>query len=67
MLPVPVKVDAEVAAEKFKQDLDWLGNDRAVQLGVRLVEQQLMYAVVKMTGVRASGIEDDYYVRLGAE
>jgi hypothetical protein len=67
LLPVPVKVDAEVAAEKFRQDLDWLSSDRAVQLGLRLVEQQLMYAVVKMKGVRADSVADDYYVRLGAE
>jgi len=62
-----VKVDDEVAAEKFKQDLDWLNTQRAEQLGLRLVKQDRMYAVISIPGVRANGEKDDYYVRLGAD
>ena len=67
MLPAPVNVDAEVAAEKFKGDLDWLGGDRARQLGLRLVKQEPMSAIIRIPGIRADASEDDYYVRLGAE
>lgn len=67
MLPFPVKVDEEVAAEKFKQDLEWLCGDRATQLGLRLIKRERIYAVVRIPGVRADRQEDDYYVRLGAE
>ena len=67
MLPSPVKVDEEIAAEKFKRDLDWLGGDRAKQLGLKLAKQERMYAVVGIPGVRASAQQDDYYVRLGAD
>ena len=67
MLPAPVKVDEEAAAEKFKRDLEWLGGDRAQQLGLRLVKQERLYAVIRIPGVRADGQQDDYYVRLGAE
>jgi hypothetical protein len=67
VLPCPVKVDGEVAAEKFKHDLEWLDGDRAQQLGLRSVKRERMYAVVRIPGVRANGQQDDYYVRLGAE
>ena len=67
MLPVPVKVDAEVAAEKFKRDLEWLRGGRAQRLRLRLVTQQRMHAVVRVPGVHVDSREDDYYVRLGAE
>lgn len=67
MLSIPVKVDEEVAAEKFNRDLDWLSGDRARQLGLQLVKQERMYAVIRIPGVHANGQEDDYYVRLGAE
>jgi hypothetical protein len=67
VLPFPVKVDEEVAAEKFKRDLEWLGGDRAQQLGLKLAKQEHMYAVIGIPGVRASAQQDDYYVRLGAD
>ena len=67
MLPVPVKVDEDVAAEKFKEDLRWLGTQRAAQLGLRLVKQDRMSAIIRILGVRANDEEDDYYVRLGAD
>lgn len=67
MLPFPVKVDQEVAAERFKQHLEWLCGDRARQLGLRLVKQEPMYAVVRIAGRRAEGQHDDYYIRLGAD
>jgi hypothetical protein len=67
VLPIPVKVDEEVASARFKEHLDWLGTPRATQLGLRLMEQDRMYAVVGIPGVRTNGEEDDYYVRLGAD
>ena len=67
MLPVPVKVDEEVAAEKFKEHLLWLGGDRAQQLGIVLMKQERLYAIVRIPGVRADGTKDDYYLRLGAD
>lgn len=67
MLPFPVKVDEEVAAEKFKRHLEWLYSDRAQQLSLHLMRQGRMYAVVRMPGVQANGQRDDYYVRLGAD
>jgi len=67
VLPFPVRVDEEIAAEKFHRDLEWLRGDRAQQLGLRLVDQRPIYAVVRIPGVRANEQEDDYYVRLGAE
>ena len=67
MLPFPVKVDEEVAAEKFKQDLEWLSGDRARQLGLRLIKQERMCAIVRVPGLRSDDQEDDYYVRLGAD
>ncbi len=67
MLPAPVRVDEDVAAEKFERDLDWLLTGWAQHLGLRLVKQGRMYAVVRIPGVRADEREDDYYVRLGAE
>jgi hypothetical protein len=67
VLPAPVKVDAEVAAEKFKFDLEWLCGDRARQLGLRLMKQEPMYAVLRIPAVRADRQQDDYYLRLGAE
>ena len=67
MLPFPVKVDEEVAAAKFVQDLGWLNSPRAEQLGLRLVMQDRMRAVIRIPGVRANSEEDDYYVRLGAD
>ena len=67
MLPFPVKVDEEVAAEKFVQHLEWLRGDRAPQLGLQLIKQELMYAIVRIPGVRADGKKDDYYLRLGAD
>jgi hypothetical protein len=67
LLPEPVKVDAEVAAEKFRQDLEWVSGERAGQLGLRLTAQKPMQAVVRIPGVHANGLEDDYYVLLGAE
>jgi hypothetical protein len=67
VLPPPVKVDGEVAAEKFKRDLEWLATQRAAQLGLRLSRQERMFAVVRVPGVRADGVHDDYYVRLGAD
>jgi hypothetical protein len=67
LLPYPVKVDEEVAAEKFKRDLEWLSGDRALQLGLELVKQERMYALIKIPGVRADEQRDNYYVRLGAE
>jgi len=36
-------------------------------LGLRLVTEERMYAVVRIPGVHADLHEDDYYVRLGAE
>jgi hypothetical protein len=66
VLPFPVKVDEEVAAEKFKQDLEWTCGDRARQLGLHLVNQDRMSAVVRILGVRPNE-QDDYYVRLGAD
>ena len=67
MLPFPVKVDEEVAAEKFKQHLEWLCGDRPRQLGLQLKRQERLYAVLRIPGIRADGQQDDYYVRLGAE
>jgi hypothetical protein len=67
VLPFPIKVDEEVAAEKFKRDLEWVCGERARQLGLRLMQQETMYAVVRIPGVRPCGQTDDYYVRLGAE
>ncbi|TAM79799.1 MAG: hypothetical protein EPN47_18580 [Acidobacteria bacterium] len=67
MLPFPIKVDEEVAAEKFRLDFEWLGGDRARQLGLQMEKQDRMWAVVKIHGVRGEGQRDDYYVRLGAE
>jgi hypothetical protein len=67
VLPIPVRVDEEIAAEKFAQDLEWLRGDRVRQLGLRLTKEDRMDAVVRLPGVRAGGQEDDYYVRLGAE
>ena len=67
MLPAPVKVDEEVAAERFREDLEWLNSERAKQLGLRLVKQDRMYAVIRIPGVRATGELDDYFVRLGAD
>ena len=67
MLPFPVKVDEEVAAEKFKRDLEWIGGDRARQLGLQVVKQDPMYAIIRIPGVRESGQQDDFYVRLGAD
>jgi len=60
-------VDEEVAADKFKQDLEWVSSQRAEQLGLCLVEQERMHAVIRIPGVRANGGKDDYYVRLGAD
>jgi hypothetical protein len=67
VLSFPVKVDEEVAAEKFNKDLEWLCGDRAAQLGLRLIKQERMHAVIRIPGVRVDGHEDDYYVRLGAD
>lgn len=67
MLPIPVKVDEEVAREKFRQHLEWLNGNRARQLGLRLVKQEPMYAVVRIPGVRPNTEPDDYYLRLGAD
>jgi len=67
VLPPPVKVDGEVAAEKFRRDLEWLGGDRARQLALQLIAQERMHAVVCIPAVQADGRRDDYYVRLGAE
>jgi hypothetical protein len=67
VLPVPVKVDEDVAAEKFKEDLRWLDTQRAAQLGLRLVKQDRLYAIIRIPGVLANGEEEDYYVRLGAD
>jgi hypothetical protein len=67
VLPFPVRVDEEVAAERFNQDLEWLCGDRAQQLGLRLMKQERMYAVVRVPGVHSDGKQDDFYVRLGAE
>jgi hypothetical protein len=60
-------VDEEVAAEKFNQHLEWLCGDRARQLGLQLVRQERMHAVVRTVGARHDGRQDDYYVRLGAD
>jgi hypothetical protein len=67
VLPPPVKVDAEIAAAKFKRDLEWVAGERARQLGLELTTHERMYAVVRIPGVRADCQDDDYYVRLGAE
>jgi hypothetical protein len=67
VLPPPVRVDAEIAAEKFKRDLAWLAGGRASQLGLALRNQERMHAVARIPGVRADGQHDDYYVRLGAD
>ena len=67
MLPIPVKVDVEIAAAKFAQDLEWLRGDRARQLGLRLTKHDRMDAVIRIPGIRAGAQEDDYYVCLGAE
>src|SRR4051812_5136400 len=67
VLPPPVKVDDEIAAEKFKRDLEWLAGERAAQLGLRLIKQERTHAVVQIPGVRADGLHDDYYIRLGAD
>lgn len=67
MLPVPVKVDEDVAAARFKEHLEWLDTPRAAQLGLRLVKQERMWAVVRIPGIQANGQDDDYYVRLGAD
>lgn len=67
MLPVPVKVNEDVAAAKLKEHLEWLDTQRAAQLGLRVVKQDRMYAVIRIPGVRANTEEDDYYVRLGAD
>lgn len=67
MLPIPVKVDEEVAAEKFRRDLEWLSGDRPRQLGLQLVRQDRLCAIISISAVRGSGQTDSYYVRLGAE
>lgn len=67
MLPAPVKADAEVAAVKFREHLALLDGDRAREVGLRVVKQEPMYAVIHVPGVREDGRQDDYYVRLGAE
>lgn len=67
MLPIPVRVDEEVAAEKFKRDLEWLSGDRTRQLGLQLVQQDRLSATISIPAVRANGQLDLYYVRLGAE
>jgi hypothetical protein len=67
VLSTPVRVDPEVAAAKFKEDLLWLGSPRAVQLGLQLVKQEGMYAIVKIPALKKDGGTDDYFVRLGAE
>lgn len=67
MLPVPVKVDEEIAAEKFNDHLKWVECPHAEQLGLRLVKQERMYAVIRVPGIQIEKNEDDYYVRLGAD
>lgn len=67
MLSVPVRVDPEIAAAKFKEHLEWLASPRAVQMGLQLVKQEEMYAIVKIPAFKKDGNADDYFVRLGAE
>lgn len=67
MLPRPVKVDPEVAAAKFKEDLARLDSDRAGEVGLLVVKQEPMSAVVRVLAVHHDGRQDDYYLRLGAE
>lgn len=67
MLSMPIAVDPEIAAAKFKEDLGWLTSPRAVQLGLELVKQEEMYAIVRIPALRENGVTDNYFVRLGAE
>jgi hypothetical protein len=67
VLPVPVKVDEEVAAAKFRKDLAWLSDDYAIGRGLLIVNQEPMFCIIRVPATRADGSEDDYYLRLGAE
>jgi len=67
VLPVPIRVDDEVAAARFKEHLAWLNSPRAAELGLTLIKQERLHAIVKMSGSRADGQQDEYYLRLGAD
>ena len=64
----PSKVDREVAAETFADDLaDFFTNGRGSQAGWERFDIDELHAVVRTPAIRADGTVDHYLVLLGAE